>query len=359
MAVKALQSAFVAFVAASAFLSLSAVYIYKPGWFEGKYLSQKQSLHPRVNATEDCSRGTNCISNRDAVAQKMRDHALELMELQRSFLSDAGAFIRLNKQVEAVNEIILMLKGDELKNNNTFAPKIPRPASTGKQEVCPEIFKGENLLYGQSYWRKGFERESCTEFVPIEDLLTLLMYVPEELPKPSMNYFEIMQGVEKYYPKMKVILATTKPIEQSRKSAIAQLNIIFKNEVVEGNHQGKLWGNLVKQVETPYALLAPRITHFDDDIDLYRLVRMISYNAGTVSVAGGSYRDVNGHWTFGCEQVTYRNWTAYYKAGYYQSFNESVPCDFVPGPFVVRTSVLKELGIDERYFKITTMLRAF
>ena len=342
MATKTFLTIFIALVGATIFLT--AMLFFKTEF-------HKRSLHHYVNNMDDSSE-TASTSN-DAITQKLREHVLELMELQRSFLFDAGVFNRLKKQVETVNGIIQMLTGDELKNNNTFAPKMPRRLSTAKQEVCPEIFKGKDLIYGQSYWRKGFERENCKDFVPIENLLTLLMYVPEELSKPSMNYFEIMQGVEKYYPKMKVILATTKPVEESRKSSIAQLNISFKNEVVESDHQGKLWRNLIKQVETPYVLLAPQITHFDDDIDLYRLVRMISYNAGKVSVAGGSYRDVNGHWSFGCEQVAYRNWTAHYKAGYYQSFNESVPCDFVPGPFVVRTSVLKELGIDERCDNLT------
>ena len=338
MGTKSLKTMLIALVVATIFW-ITAVLYFNPEWH------RRSSLLRFDN--KDGSSETACNSN-NTIAQKLREHALELMELQRSFLSDSGVFNRLKKQVETVNGITQMLKGDTLKNNNTFTPKIPRLMSTGKQEVCPEIFKVGNLLDGQSYWRKGFERENCTDFVPIENLLTLLMHIPEELSKPSMNYFEIMQAVEKYYPKMKVILATTKPIEESGESSISQLDIIFKNEVVESNHQGKLWINLVKQVETPYVLLAPQITHFDDDIDLYRLVRMISYHAGKVAVAGGSYRDVNGRWSFGCEQVTYRNWTAHYKAGYYQSFNECVPCDFVPGPFVARTSVLKELGIDKR-----------
>ena len=311
-----------------------------------KHEFHKRSLHLGFDNRSDSSE-TACTTN-DAIAKQLREHALELMELQHSFLSDADVFNRLKYEVEAVNGVIQMLKGDELKNDNSFTPKIPRLISNGKQEVCPEIYLGGGLRYGQPYWREGFERENCTDFVPIENLLTLLMHIPEELSKPSMNYFDIMQAVEKYYPKIKVILATAKPIEEAGKSSISQLDIIFKNEVVESNHQGKLWRSLVKQVETPYVLLAPRVTHFDDDIDLYRLVRMVSYHAGKVSVAGGSYRDVNGRWSFGCEQVTYRNWTAHYKAGYYQSFNECVPCDFVPGPFVVRTSVLKELGIDKR-----------
>ena len=346
MATKSLKTIFIALVGAIA-LWMTAVFFFKPEF-------HKRFHHVRFDNRDD-SPETACTSN-EAIAQKLREVALELMELQRSFLSDADVFNRLKKRVETINGITQMLKGDELKNNNSFTPKIPRLVSTGKQEVCPEIFKGQNLLYGQSYWRKGFERESCKDFVPIENLLTLLLYIPEELSKPSMNFFEIMQAVEKYYPKMKVILATTKPIEESGTNSTVQLDIIFKNEVVESIHQGKLWRNLVKQVETPYVLLAPQITHFDDDIDLYRLVRMISYNAGEVSVAGGSYRDVNGHWGFGCEQVTYRNWTAHYKSGYYQSFNECVPCDFVPGPFVVRTSVLKELGIDERFDNLTNAL---
>ena len=211
-----------------------------------------------------------------------------------------------------------------------------------KQEVCPEEFKGKKLNYGYPFFRKGFERVECKHFIPIENLVTILMSMPKELPKPAQSYLEVIQAVAKYYPHIQVILATEKSLKDSVKTEISKLDLKFENRIIANVGQSALWKELVGKVQTPYALLAQDITHFDDDVNLERLVRVLSYEP-QVAIAGGAHRNMKGEWDIGCQQISFRNWTASYKGGYYRSFNECVVCDFLSGPFVAKMEILKDL----------------
>ena len=282
------------------------------------------------------------------LAKSLRELAVELMATQRSLSHSAAHFNRLHLHVEAVNRMLKTLEEDGVKNDNSFNPGKGFATSNPSQklEVCPEKFMGKNLAYGYPFFRKGFENLNCTDFVPMHKLITLLLDVPREQSTPADSYLGILQGVEKYYPKVRVILRTENPIESSALTSISKLDIDFKSEVYPGGTaQGKVWQKLLPQVETPYVLVAPHITHFDDDIDLKRLVRVLSNNDG-VMIAGGSYRNMAGHWDIGCQQTSFRNWTVTYKGGYYHSFTECVVCDFMPGPWAAKTKELQELGFD-------------
>lgn len=50
-----------------------------------------------------------------------------------------------------------------------------------KREVCPEIFLSKDQRYGYPFFRKGFEGINCTEFLPINQLVTILAILPDEL----------------------------------------------------------------------------------------------------------------------------------------------------------------------------------
>ena len=219
--------------------------------------------------------------------------------------------------------------------------------NNSKQEVCPEKFMGKKLDYGYPFFRKGFESIDCKEFVPIEKLVTTIAIIPREFGKPSQSYLEILQGVAKYYPGMFVILTTHSEIESSIKSKISNLNITFRNHIINDEGQSALLKDLVAEVSTPYLLIASNITHFDDDINLERMVRVLSYEP-LVTFVGGAHRNLRGEWDIGCQQVTFKNMTAKYMGGYYRSFNECVVCDYLSGPIMARTDTFKELQFDER-----------
>lgn len=334
------------FVAIAAVIIVGLVFFLKNE--NSKTLHEKLSADKLKGASEETKPSIVPITDEEKknLALLLKRHALELMATQRSLTFSALHFHKLGQHVQTVNEILKALQQSELRNNNSFS--IGKPSSKDipqKQEVCPEKYLGKNLNTDYPFWRKGFGRVNCTDFVPMHKLITILISIPEQLSKPAGTYVEILEGVAKYHPKTRVILATEKVIDESTKSSISKLDIDFKNEPINGINQGNLWHKLVEQVQTPYVLIAPHITHFNDDINLERLVRILSNNKDVV-IAGGSYRNFKGEWDIGCQQVSFRNWTASYMGGYYYSFNECVVCDFVAGPWMAKTQALKELDFD-------------
>ncbi|XP_028394838.1 uncharacterized protein LOC114518986 [Dendronephthya gigantea] len=279
------------------------------------------------------------------LSKRLQTLAKNILKVQEDFEASSHNAYLLGFQLNRVNDILKLLDIDQ---NPITKPKAAElkalKTKTRKEEVCPEIYAGDDLGYGAPYYRKGYARVKCHNFVPINELLTLLMYIPHEHPKPAMSYLSMMTTISNDYPEVQVILATEKELNKDTVEKISSLKIKFKNEVIKGN-KGSMWAKLLEQVSTPYVLIAPYLTHFDDDIDLYRLVRVLSYR-DDVSVAGGSYRNLTGHWDLGCRQLSFNYWTAKYTAGYYRSFNECVVCDYLAGPFVAKTEWLQSLKID-------------
>ena len=60
-----------------------------------------------------------------------------------------------------------------------------------------------------------------------------------------------------------------------------------------------------------------------------------------VVAAGGAYRNLSGHWKAGCLQTKLKNYVLEYQEGYYHSKNECMFCDYLQGPFVTKTKLLK------------------
>ena len=287
---------------------------------------------------------TTCRSISKELGLRLQIVGKKVLELQEDLGGSSQISFFLGNQFNGINDILKLLKHDTVAKPKAKVPELNRV--TRKQEVCPERFAGKDLGYGAPYYRLGYERVKCDNFVPISALLTLLIYAPVEYPKPAMSYKDMMGVIAKDYPDIKVVLATEKELPQEISTSLSSLKISLKNVLIKGN-KGSMWTTLLDQVETPYVLIAPYISHFDDDIDLYRLVRVLSYRED-VAVAGGSYRNLTGHWDLGCRQVSFNYWTAKYTAGYYRSFNECVVCDHLPGPFAAKTQWLKSLQFDTR-----------
>ena len=54
----------------------------------------------------------------------------------------------------------------------------------------------------------------------------------------------------------------------------------------------------------------------------------------------------NGHWSFGCYQMVYRNYTLVYKLGYKHSAHDCLYCHSIHGPFLAKAEVLKKNHFD-------------
>lgn len=277
----------------------------------------------------------------EKLANDLNRLAAELSETRQSLVRSALHYHRVGKHIEDLNRVIHFW-GGKTTPREKFPGEKSSKDSKHKKEVCPEKFMGKSLAYGYPFFRKGFQRVECSEFVPIDQLVTLLMTFPDELsPQNRFNFFE---GAAKYYPNLRIIVASKEKLSHDN---LTKLKLNLKNMVVKDLAHGETWTKMLQEVTTPYALFAPEITHFTDDVDLERLVRMLSYNDHAV-VAGGSHRNLQGEWDIGCLQVTFRNWTAFFRGGYYRSFAECVVCDLLSGPFMAKTEAFRNLDLDER-----------
>lgn len=269
--------------------------------------------------------------------------AVELSETQRSLVNSPLHFHRVGKNVELLRGIIKSL-GENLENEDKsfLGGGFSSSKSTSKKEVCPEKFMGNDSLYGYPFYRKGFEGVNCTEFVPINKLVSVLVTLPEERSLEEQH--QVFQGIAKHYPHIPITLVSkTEPTL----TGITKLKLNFKNIVFKGLTHGETWSKLLQKVKTPYVLFAPDITHFTDDVNLERLVRMLSETQDTI-IAGGSHKNLRGEWDKDCLQVMFRNWTAHFRGGYFHSFNDCIVCDVIPGPFMAKTKDLQLVGIDEK-----------
>ena len=269
--------------------------------------------------------------------------AVELSETQRSLVNSPLHFHRVGKNIKLLRGIIKSL-GENLENENKtfFKGGFSFKKLASKKEVCPEKFMGKNARYGFPFYRKGFEGINCTEFVPMDKLVTILITLPEENSVEEQN--QVFQGIAKHYRHIPITLVSkTEPTL----TGITKLKLNFKNIVFKDLTHGETWSKLLEEVKTPYVLFAPDITHFTDDVNLERLVRMLSETQDTI-IAGGSHKNLRGEWDKDCLQVMFKNWTAHFRSGYYHSFNDCIVCDVIPGPFMAKTKDLKQIGIDEK-----------
>ena len=269
--------------------------------------------------------------------------AVDLSETQRSLVNSPLHFHRVGKNIKLLHGIIKSL-GENLEHEDQrfFGGGFSPSKSASKKEVCPEKFMGNDSLYGYPFYRKGFEGVNCKEFVPMNKLVTILVTLPEERSLEEQH--QVFHGIAKHYPNITItsVSKTEPPL-----TGITKLKLNFKSIVLKDLIQGETWSKLLHGVKTPYVLFAPDITHFTDDVNLERLVRILSETQDTI-IAGGSHKNLRGEWDKDCLQVMFRNWTAHFKGGYYHSFNDCIVCDVIPGPFMAKTKDLQQVGIDEK-----------
>ena len=288
--------------------------------------------------------GKLSIVDKASIAQELKTLALDLIETHRDTLTLPVGH-RIDQHVKSINKLLRKLHEEEIVKRASSEKSASK--KTSRNEVCPDKFFGKNLAYGYPYFRIGFARLNCTNYIPLKKLVTIIISISKELPKPADSYVSILTSVANLFPGISVIFTTTDPLSKLQLDQISKLKIKFQHHRSTNMKQGLLWQQLLGKVHTRYVLIAPDITHFTDDIFLERLVRVVSDNEEVV-LSGGSYRNLKGEWSMGCQQSLIKNWTITYKEGYYFSFSDCLVCDFVPGPWLASTEKLRRFGFDER-----------
>lgn len=308
-------------------------------------LSQDGEAKPSVKRTLDSKAELKTHTDKlDQIAKDLKLLALELIETQRDSVTHASLFHRLGKHVSSVNALLQSVHHSAVDNQNILDKKpVSKIGAKLKNVVCPETFLGKDLSVGYPWFRKGFATVNCTNSIPLPDLITVLLHVHNTLPKPAHRLETVVHNIAKLYPGVRVVVAIG---PEYPKFQNIPSKIPLKVKTFNKNHQGLIWSELMSEVVTPFVFAATDLTHFDDDIDFVRLIRVLG-NSDDIVIAGGGYRDQRGHWDIGCLQTRFTNWTMSFRGGYYQSSGDCLACDYLAGPWVGKTKELKTLGFDK------------
>ena len=201
----------------------------------------------------------------------------------------------------------------------------------GSVDVCPEEFKGGTFRNAT-----GWVITDCTNAKPIGSVISILVDTVAYPKKDENNAEKVLKGITETYPTVQVYLT-------ARSDQVMEAAKKYKNtDAVKVHHAnlGKGWNMLIRKVSTPYVLVARDVFHFTWLTQLERQIRVVS-QIPNVGVVGGSYRNFSGHWKAGCVQTTLKNYVLEYQEGYYHSKNECMFCDYLQGPFVAKTKLLK------------------
>ena len=117
-----------------------------------------------------------------------------------------------------------------------FARNTSFPPSRRKKEVCPEKFMGKNSRYGYPFYRKGFERVDYTEFVPINQLVTVIVTSPEEQSAEEQS--QVLQGIAKHFPNIPITSVSKKKRDLT---GLTSLRLNLENVVYEDLAHGQTW----------------------------------------------------------------------------------------------------------------------
>ena len=263
-------------------------------------------------------------------------------ELQKLLVQKQVPSPRLVQQVgELVNRLETTTTATASKRTNP--DNKPQPVNMTNEtvindvslDVCPEVYKGTK--FGYPFYTKGWVITDCTNAKPLRSVISILVNTVA-YPKEDESHIEkVLKGINETYPTVQVHLATrSNEVMESTAKKYKNVDVVK----VDDEKLSKGWNTLMSKASTPYVLLARDVVHFTWLTQLERQIRVVS-QVPNVGVAGGAYRNLSGHWKAGCVQTTLKNFVLEYQEGYYHSKNGCMYCNYLQGPFVTKTNLLK------------------
>lgn len=209
-------------------------------------------------------------------------------------------------------------------------------------DTCGEEFMGST--YGWPFFEKGFNTSaSCDPSLkkPIHELVTVVII--------SCDVENLLAEILKTYPDISVVFGTNLAEDEiSSLEKKFQKSVGFKMEQCGSLIEGKSWNILLKDVKTPYVLIGSNISYFNYYSRLERQVNIIS-SSTKIGAVGGAFRNQDGYWEHGCFQTSIRNYFLRYTRGYLYSDNDCMYCDYIAGPALVKTKILREIPINDKF----------
>ena len=227
--------------------------------------------------------------------------------------------------------------------------------------VCPEVYRGS--IHGYPFYRQGFETEECSFKKDMKEHVSLIfddVVVTEKagdkatnfshrtgLTGPVTGFLAFFDSVYRLFPRIRTHFILGKNWNQRSYNEIKEKtasNVFASFHSLRNSAYSKaeLLKNIIDEVNTNYVLIAPSLTHFTNDVNLERLLRVLSTREN-IFVAGGSFRNLTGYWSNSCLQMQLKNYTLAYKSGYHRSFAECLVCDYISGPFMAKVAPLKQI----------------
>ena len=240
-------------------------------------------------------------------------------------------------QIEARNALVLTQTALS-EYNIEFPPNKANNANTGARgkkngthlDVCPEKYLGTKFDY--PWFEKNRVVTNCTNAPPFPAVISILLNGFDYADKNQI--LVVLREIYATYPRLTVHLAVREKIVIPEEVKLNVLQHIFGKSAAND-----VWNGLVEKATTDYVLVGRRIERFQWYALSERMVRVVSELG--VDAVGGALRTPDGHWSMGCQQTRHRNYTLTYKDGYHVSTNSCAYCDYIPSPFVSRTSTLR------------------
>ena len=266
----------------------------------------------------------------------MKDKIAELAKK----IYKAKKHVRGIKTADSLTGAINILEDilDDLHINSTLLKQ--RNAVPAKS-VCPEEFKG--TTYGYPFFYKGFETKECDHGKPVTDLLTITAYIKKTNSSKNIEKAvdKLIRSMYRHNSSYHVVLAADISSTAAAKFTNEFSNLIIKDTfAIRGLSAGKVWNNLVEYTKTPYVFIARNVEMLTSDTRFERLIREIE--SLSLAAAGGAFRTPDGHWTNGCHQVAYKNYSMSFYHGYDESMHECIFCDYIEGPFIASKKILND-----------------
>ena len=224
-----------------------------------------------------------------------------------------------------------------LKDVNVDSKTLYERQSVKSKHICEERYKGGD--YGFPMYHTGFVTDKCSYGVPVSKLVTVIKYIASASDKETLltKLDGLIASINSVMKDSNILIAVNfQSFSNDLEKKYKGVKVSFSNYKCEGS----ALNSLVKDIKTPYVLVARQIDTFTNDSRLERLVREIE--SLDVAAVSGAFREPNGHWRQGCFQSVYRNYTLEYIEGYDESFHECLFCDYIQGPFLTTAKYLEQ-----------------
>ena len=218
--------------------------------------------------------------------------------------------------------------------STNFSSVTQRKVLDKSKHICPEIFISGS--YGFPIFDDGYVNTACTYNISLDKIVSIVLVYDR-----NWNYSitKVLDGVFKYNKHIQVHVAVHEELKHQIRNFIPRSNIMF-TLFSSSQSIGDVYNNITKYIKTEYTLIADSLVDFNNDARLDRLIR--EHELLDLAITGGSIRNSSNVWTLGCYQRAELNFTLLYRHGYDESIHDCIFCDHIDGPFIIKTSIIKE-----------------